>query len=59
MPIDYQRFVKKDDVIIVQQILPIFVLYMTRFQIQPEEQIMARKFDKTYQDYVSRVRRWI
>lgn len=40
-------------------VLPIFVLYMTRFQIQPEERVMARKFGKTYQDYVSRVRRWI
>ena len=40
-------------------VLPIFVLYMTRFQIQPEERVMARKFGKTYQDYVSCVRRWI
>ena len=40
-------------------LLPIFILYMTRFQIQPEEQMMARKFGKTYQAYVLRVRRWI
>ena len=40
-------------------LLPIFILYMTRFQIQPEEQMMAQKFGKTYQAYVSRVRRWI
>lgn len=40
-------------------LLPIFILYMTRFQIQPEEQMMARKFGKTYQAYISRVRRWI
>ena len=25
-------------------LLPVFILYMTRFQIQPEEQMMARKF---------------
>jgi len=40
-------------------LLPIFILYMTRFQIQPEELMMARKFGKTYQDYLNKVRRWI
>lgn len=40
-------------------LLPIFILYMTRFQIQPEEQMMAQKFGKTYQDYLNKVRRWI
>lgn len=40
-------------------LLPIFILYITRFQIQPEEQMMARKFGKTYQDYLNKVRRWI
>ena len=40
-------------------LLPIFILYMTRFQIQPEERMMARKFGKTYQDYLNKVRRWI
>lgn len=39
--------------------LPVFILYMTRFQIQPEEQMMARKFGKTYQAYLNKVRRWI
>lgn len=40
-------------------LLPVFILYMTRFQIQPEEQMMARKFGKTYQAYLNKVRRWI
>ena len=40
-------------------LLPIFILYMTRFQIQPEERMMAQKFGKTYQDYLNKVRRWI
>lgn len=40
-------------------LLPIFILYMTRFQIQPEEQMMKQKFGKKYQVYISRVRRWI
>lgn len=33
-------------------LLPIFILYITRFQIQPEERMMAQKFGKTYQDYL-------
>ena len=40
-------------------LLPVFILYMTRFQIQPEEEMMARKFGKTYQAYLNKVRRWI
>ncbi|MBK3393050.1 isoprenylcysteine carboxylmethyltransferase family protein [Psychrobacter sp. M9-54-1] len=40
-------------------LLPVFILYMTRLQIQPEEQMMARKFGKTYQAYLNKVRRWI
>jgi len=40
-------------------LVPVFMLYMTRFQIQPEERIMERKFGKAYQSYLSRVRRWI
>ena len=40
-------------------LLPIFILYMTRFQIQPEERMMAQKFGKIYQDYLNKVRRWI
>ena len=40
-------------------LLPLFILYMTRFQIRPEEQMMARKFGKAYQTYLNKVRRWI
>ncbi|WP_314885069.1 isoprenylcysteine carboxylmethyltransferase family protein [Psychrobacter immobilis] len=40
-------------------LLPIFILYTTRFQIQPEERMMAQKFGKIYQDYLNKVRRWI
>lgn len=39
--------------------LPIFVLYMTRFQIWPEERAMKQKFGDAYQAYLTRVRRWI
>lgn len=40
-------------------LVPVFMLYMTRFQIQPEERMMARKFGNDYQAYLMRVRRWI
>lgn len=36
-----------------------FVLYITRFQIIPEERVMATKFGATYEVYRKRVRRWI
>ncbi|MDN6308722.1 methyltransferase family protein [Psychrobacter sp.] len=38
---------------------PVFMIYMRRFQIQPEERMMSQKFGKHYEAYVSRVRRWI
>lgn len=36
-----------------------FVLYITQFQIVPEERAMAAKFGADYRDYKSRVRRWL
>lgn len=40
-------------------LLPLFILHMTRFQIQPEERILAQKFGKAYQTYKAKVRRWV
>jgi protein-S-isoprenylcysteine O-methyltransferase Ste14 len=37
----------------------VFVLYMNRFQISPEERILAQLFGASYADYRSRVRRWL
>jgi protein-S-isoprenylcysteine O-methyltransferase Ste14 len=37
----------------------LFVLYMTRFQIQPEERALLSLFGQQYADYMQRVRRWI
>jgi protein-S-isoprenylcysteine O-methyltransferase Ste14 len=37
----------------------IFVLYITRFQIQPEERILTRIFGAEFSDYAARVRRWL
>lgn len=36
-----------------------FVLYTTRFQILPEERVMRAKFGRAYDDYKTRVRRWL
>lgn len=37
----------------------VFFLYMTAFQIKPEEAIMAEKFGEPYQRYSQSVRRWL
>jgi protein-S-isoprenylcysteine O-methyltransferase Ste14 len=37
----------------------VFVLFVTRFQIIPEERLLQRKFDAAYASYRSRVRRWL
>ena len=36
-----------------------FVVYITRFQIKPEERILSKKFGVTYKNYLQKVRRWI
>jgi protein-S-isoprenylcysteine O-methyltransferase Ste14 len=39
--------------------LPAFVLYMNRFQIVPEERVLAQRFGTQYAEYVRRTRRWL
>jgi protein-S-isoprenylcysteine O-methyltransferase Ste14 len=39
--------------------LPVFALYITRFQIMPEERVLAEKFGAPYSAYCARVRRWL
>ncbi len=39
--------------------LPMFILYVNRFQIQPEERALTEKFGATFTGYAARVRRWI
>lgn len=37
----------------------LFVLYITRFQIQPEERVLSGIFGEAYSTYAARVRRWL
>ncbi|MBU2071736.1 MAG: isoprenylcysteine carboxylmethyltransferase family protein [Gammaproteobacteria bacterium] len=40
-------------------LLPLFVWYMNRFQIAPEERFLRQKFGADYQAYCKSVRRWL
>ncbi len=36
-----------------------FVIYITKFQIKPEEQFLSNKFGKEFENYKKSVRRWV
>jgi protein-S-isoprenylcysteine O-methyltransferase Ste14 len=40
-------------------LLPLFILYMNRFQIEPEERALASLFGQAFESYRSSVRRWL
>ena len=40
-------------------LLPLFVLYINRFQILPEERALSDKFPQEYTAYKGSVRRWL
>jgi protein-S-isoprenylcysteine O-methyltransferase Ste14 len=40
-------------------LVPVFVLYLTRFQIIPEERLLADIFGPRYRSYRETVRRWL
>jgi protein-S-isoprenylcysteine O-methyltransferase Ste14 len=40
-------------------LLPLFVWYMNRFQIAPEERALASRFGAQFEAYRRRVRRWL
>jgi protein-S-isoprenylcysteine O-methyltransferase Ste14 len=37
----------------------LFIVYINRYQIVPEEQLLVQKFGDNYRQYAERVRRWI
>jgi protein-S-isoprenylcysteine O-methyltransferase Ste14 len=40
-------------------LLPVFVAYMNRFQIEPEESALTARFGQEFVTYTTRVRRWL
>lgn len=40
-------------------VIPVFVIYMNRFQIIPEERALSAAFGQEFTTYMQRVRRWI
>ncbi len=39
--------------------IPLFIIYMNRFQIRPEERALASLFGSDFEAYCERVRRWL
>lgn len=37
----------------------LFIMYINRFQIEPEERVLVAKFGSEFESYRSRVRRWL
>ena len=40
-------------------LVPVYVVYMNRFQIRPEERVLASLFPRDYPAYRAKVRRWL
>ncbi|MEI2261471.1 isoprenylcysteine carboxylmethyltransferase family protein [Stenotrophomonas indicatrix] len=40
-------------------VVPMFVLYITRFQIHPEERVLGERFGAQYKAFRQQVRRWL
>lgn len=40
-------------------LLPLFMLYITEFQIKPEERVLRSLFGSEYEGYCANVRRWL
>ncbi|HEX2529943.1 MAG TPA: isoprenylcysteine carboxylmethyltransferase family protein [Burkholderiaceae bacterium] len=44
---------------LVFALLPVYVLYLNRFQIEPEERVLTARFGEGFAAYKEQVRRWI
>ena len=51
--------VKLGDIFGLIFIVPLFMWYMSKFQIKPEEEAMAKLFGAEYEIYKGKVRRWL
>jgi len=40
-------------------VIPFFIMYITQYQIKPEEEILTKRFPLAYQAYCKKVRRWL
>lgn len=40
-------------------LLPLFVMYLNRYQILPEEQFLSGKFGRDFTEYCTAARRWV
>ncbi|NQY89361.1 MAG: isoprenylcysteine carboxylmethyltransferase family protein [Colwellia sp.] len=40
-------------------VMPLFIWYITRYQIKPEEEMLNKLFPTDYQIYSQKVRRWL
>ena len=40
-------------------VLPVFMLYMNRYQIAAEERALEQRFGAAFREYAARVRRWL
>ena len=45
--------------LIALSLAPVFVVALTKFQIEPEEAVMRRLFGEDYESYAARVPRWL
>lgn len=39
--------------------VPVFIVYIDRFQIRPEERVLTSLFPQEYPAYRTKVRRWV
>ena len=40
-------------------VVPIFIFYINKFQIEPEEIEMRKKFGDSFENYCKKVNRWL